>query len=306
MTRTTAPATVQAEATARAAMSALDEMRWLDAACLVHPDTLARFRTMTLDRARARAASRQHAAEVSWPDDMPPEVIAWHEAQRQRAEAEGRLHRVTFDPELAPLEELEPLTAAELLARHLESWDVRAQMLDAAAAAGRELPQDASLITQPWVRRTIVGAVAESGDEVHVLYRAQLPESRTDGAVLAMTLRRTADGWRVWSAAQDPVLFNDGTLLHSDLVAFFETDEEAAARLRELTGRSITWRTDTGSGRAYFIAEDTSTGPAAPLITNLLIEWTDAEGHPASIAIPASVLPDLADALAQVPPPVAP
>jgi hypothetical protein len=297
--------TAAAERIARAAIAALDEMRWLDAAQLVHPDTLERFRAMTLDHARAREASRQHAAEVSWPDDMPPEVVAWHEAQRQRAEDEGRLIRVV-DPGLAPLGELEALTAEELFARHIESRDVRAQMLHAAAAQGRELPPDAPHMTEPWVRRTIVGSVADGGDEVHVLYRARQAESRTGSTVLAMTLRRAAGGWRIWSATQDPALFNDGTMLHSDLVAFVETEEETAARLRELAQRSITWRTDSGSGRAYFIAEDPCPGRAAPAITSLIIGWTDANGDTTTTPIPADVFADLGDALLQVPPQAAP
>jgi hypothetical protein len=205
-----------AEAVVRSAFEAMDEKRWQDAAALIDPETLDRFRTAKIDSARARARYYSEPAAQCYDRAMPPEVVAWFEEQRMRQEeAQRRAGASCLDDfaRTASLEELEALDPTELFARYLEARDPREQFERMASVTGTEMSpevaEEARLVMR--TRRAVIGSTTEDDSTVHVVYRTHGFGEGDDepGQVMVLTARRTPQGWRIHSGAQDPQLFSE-------------------------------------------------------------------------------------------------
>jgi len=194
--------TTTAEAVARQTITELDGMRWKQAAALFHPAAAERFKRAQLQQAQMMERSRQMPRRPYRDPDAPPAVAEWL-AQRDsamRANAPSYLDmQIAGVTSAAQLDSLPPM---EVVARWLEAHDERAQQARRMAAAGRTAPTTRTGPVDPPQRiRTVVGGVWDDDSTTQVLIRtrarnAMLPDP---GAFSVMTLRRSPQGWRVWT-----------------------------------------------------------------------------------------------------------
>jgi hypothetical protein len=259
--------TVEAEAVVRKAFVDIDSLRWAGAAALVHPQTLARFRASAIDQ--ARSAARYQNAPYPTDPDMPPEVAAWHREQYRKRREEQQFGSALSHlyAGIDSLAQLEVLTAEEMFARHLQARDPR-ELLKANRPESRNIPPATLRELEVMFRtqRTVIGATVENDSTVQIVYRTQFPAvpDGEQGGVAVVEVRRTPVGWRLWSGARDPALFDDVQNMAFGFI--HDTDEEIQTHLRELANRVITWTIEGGGeGRAFVVGYTGGTEPPTAL-----------------------------------------
>jgi hypothetical protein len=283
-----------AEAVVRSAFEAMDAKRWMDAAALVDPDALSRFRDWRIEHVREMERMRSTPPEQRYGPDTPPEVVAWFEEKRAKAEEAERRSGFMLPGEFArveSLEELEALSPKELFARYLEARDPREQFEQARKAAGRELPgavvkqADAAVQAQ----RTVIGSTVENDSTVYVVYRTRLgnrPWEEPD-RIAVTTVRRTPQGWRMRTGAHDEGLFSNSF----GFAVSFPAEEDVRAHLEELAKTVVEWSPEGGgTGRLSLSGYTGGTQPPKALA----VEVTRPDGTRQRIEIPSAVFPDLA------------
>jgi hypothetical protein len=244
-----AEAAAGAEAVVRTAFAEIEAMRWGAVAALVHPVALEKFRAWQVERARDL---ERYDNEVSRAPEMPPEVVAWFEAQRKKQEAYWEEYGPRLSHSFAgveTLEQLESLSAKELFARHLQAHDPREQALRQARLMGEELPitgLESELIVD---ERVVVGSVVEDDSTTQVIYRtrSKLDREGDEGRAAVVTVRRAPEGWRILTFSSDLTLFEQ-----TYWGLYIKTEEEREQELRELADMVITWPVEGGGeGRAF-------------------------------------------------------
>lgn len=283
-----ATAAQEAERAVRAFFDDIAAERWLAAAERFDPDALERFRASQLQRLSAREAAADH--EPRYADDMPEAVRAWFEEQRAR-------HPV------APLEfagvtsldDVRALSAAEVMARHLEAQAPRTLLRQAAEQAGEA--QSPPLLTERLQeRRTVVGSVAEDDSTVQVLYRVTMGpladgEHPVSEALGVVTVRRAAAGW--WLAPSDASAAVDRFFTDLAFSFNFELPEERTRRLDELVDRVFAWPEESPRVRASVAGYDTPGRPPR----GFTLELPDAQGRTVRVELPYDALQPLFDYL---------
>lgn len=288
----------EAEAVVRAAFAALDAMRWSEAAALVHPETLERIRAWELQSARDQQRLRDEPLAYYRGAEMPPEVVAWHAEQRRRHErrSSGSVSWLSWQfAGIGTLEQLEALSAEELFARHLEASDPRAQLARHVRGTGQEVPPEvAEAVAGLLPQRAVIGSVVENDATVHVVYRTRSgagPDVQAD-EVATVTVRRTPQGWRLWTGSRDRALFRES---HTGLAFFSVADEEEEReRLRGLAERVVTWPLEGGGeARAFLTGYTGGMEPARSLV----VEVARPDGTEARVEIPAEAFTRVAELL---------
>lgn len=203
--------------------------------------------------------------------EMPSEVAAWHAEQRWRNEEALERFGPWLSWQFAGVETLEPLealSAEELFARPLEANDPRTQLERHLRGAGKEVPPEAGeAVAGMLPRRTVIGSAVEDDSTVHVVYRTRLeggPDLESEGVAM-VTVRRSPQGWRLWTGSRDRALFSES---HTG-IAFFTVEDERE-RLRELA-QSVVTRTldDGGAARAFLVGHTGGTEPAKSFVIDV-------------------------------------
>lgn len=168
----------------RAALHLIEHRRWNDVAALVDPVALRVYRERRLEEARLDAVRAQQASRFDQRSDADFSFAIqdyfgqslFHEEQRESGEL-----RHTGG---SSLEELEQMTAAQLLGAALRSLDPRPELTDITPFGHTQEPQP-----QP---RRVLGEVI-SGNAAYVLYTSQWAQAQ--GIANLAVLRRTRGGW---------------------------------------------------------------------------------------------------------------
>lgn len=283
--------TAAAEAVVRTVFEELDARRWSTAAALVHPATLERFRARQLQN--ARSWERYQNEPQRYDPEMPPEVVAWFEKRRQELEEHWGTPAHYAFARVASIEELEALSAEELFVRHLQWLDPREQLDRGLAVDGSPaLPEEETreMVEELRPQRTVVGAVLEDDSTVHVVYRTRIrgAPGRHGGSPAVVTVRRTPEGWRLWTGSADGVLFGDDPTMGFG----FYIDYEERERFRELAEKGVTWPLEGGGeGRAFVSGDPGGTIPPKALV----IEVVRHDGTKDRVEVPAEALPRLVE-----------
>ncbi len=235
----TGPDTDAAEAVVRRAFEAHAAMQWDAVAALMHPEALRRFHLAKVEHHRMREQFESRPVDERSSSGMPAEVRAWLDEQKKSHAIEHASGVAADFAGVSSLAELEALSSTDAFVRWLEAHDARSQLRRHHEAAGRTIPPEFPVAELHPTNR-IVGSVAENDSTVQVLYRTGLPDeahrdSELDRLAIA-TVRRSAEGWRIWTAQRDPQLFG-----MENWVIGFDLPEEHAERLRELAGQIFTW-----------------------------------------------------------------
>jgi hypothetical protein len=270
-------------AQAQAFFDDLAAMRWQAAALRFHPDAAERIRRAHIEAFRGMEAARQR--EPMYEPTIPAAVRAWFEQRRRAAEEDYRA-----EDRFVPPSELEDVDAFEALARILARTDMRTQMLLALERRREALPPGVHLEDELSFRKQAF-AVAPGGDSVaYVLYRTLYsgheiaPELPPEIA----TLRRTVDGWRVWSPGENGAIGSA-----SFLVAEIPTWADLAERLEKLRDRVFAWPID---GPAELTVRIVGFTPgAAP--RGIELEGVQADGTTSRFVVPFDALEALVEYL---------
>ncbi|MGH7577396.1 MAG: hypothetical protein ACREM1_19980 [Longimicrobiales bacterium] len=198
----------QAEAIARAAFDAVEEMRWMDVVALIHPVALERFRQTRLYNEKQMEESK---ASRPRREGMPEEVVKWFEQQDAAVDYSPEEHRSRMYG-VRTIEELEALSTDELVSRFLAAGDprthLRRQIIEQAGADDSEL--DGRQLGGE--RFEIVGSVVENPDTIHVLYRTTMSTSAPEqGNLDVASVMHMPDGWRLWPRREERRLFGGFT-----------------------------------------------------------------------------------------------
>jgi hypothetical protein len=106
-------------------------------------------------------------------------------------------------------------------------------------ARGRTIPPEFPLAELHRTNR-IVGSVVEDHSTVQVLYRTGLDANAAEDNALDQlaiaTVRRSAEGWRIWTTQRDPQLFG----MENWYISIMLPDEEAE-RLQAIVGQVFAW-----------------------------------------------------------------
>lgn len=285
MTQQVRPDARAAADVVRDAFAALDEQRWGDVAPLMHPEALQRFRAAQV--AMARANQRHFTEPAAGPSapGMPEEVARWFREQALR-HAERTPPPLRREFGVATLAELEALPADEMFTRWLRARDPREGVRQAAEAAGKRVPEDPAAWAPLRERREVVGAVEEGDSTVHVVYRTGLgapPADSGPGQLGVATVRRSPQGWRLWSAGRDHGFLGD------DFVFSWTLDEEEAKRLAEASAAVVAWP----AGRAFVAGYPGGVRPPRALV----VEVQGPDGAPTRVEVPASAFEEMMERL---------
>jgi hypothetical protein len=199
------------EAAVRAFIAALESQRWEDAARLVHPEALDRYRERSLSSLRV-VAHRASAEDFLRQDpQMPPEVA---EYQARRA-AEGAREYRRFELEragVASAEELESLSPEQAFARYLEANDLQRSLQRVIERETDEPSAELFTRAAPRLDRIVIGSVPASqppggisgmpaGEFAYVLYSVahrvrNYPEHGPE-RVAVVGARRDGSDWKL-------------------------------------------------------------------------------------------------------------
>lgn len=291
-----------AEAIVRELFTAIDDKRWADAAALVDPETLDRFKTHNVRQERQRQDAV--TGERRYSPDTPPEVVAWYEQQRAsapRVDPADLLSRQFAG--VRSLQELEALPAVEVLARHLQAVDPREQAHREAADHGVALPAEIAVRTERLLNpnRSVLGHAVESDSLVQVVYRANWAPDPMDRLAMAATVRRTEAGWRLWHAPEDPSIFMTsgwfGMMMYAG-AAFFLADEEA--EFRSAAEMVAEWTAPNGARMRAFVTGYTGGSEPPEALT---IETAQPDGTITRLDVPNAHFPTLMRMIAGWPEP---
>lgn len=260
-------------AAAAVVQEAFDEiraMRWENVTHLVHPVALARFRSFRLEQARDRERLRGTPEEPRREPGMPDAVAAWFEERRRYREAEDVSWLSREFAGVATVEQLEALTAEEMLARWLEATDARASLSRELEASGLDVGIDAVAESLPVEVREVIGAVEDSEATAQVVYRTRIDHapSDSDTRIAVATVRRDDDGaWRLWSTWKDYGLFDAFQIGIS-----IDSGEEHLAQLDALKDAPFHWPAE---GR--------------PLVSGVVIGYNGDGMRPTGVALQLSL-----------------
>jgi hypothetical protein len=154
-----------------AVLAALEDGAWSTVAAHVSPTAAAAFRDEELQKARHQEAlSQSDFTEAG----LPAPIAEWFQSRRSGLSLLERVYAVTT------ASEFEQLSAPTVVERFL-----RAKHAPRPQGSGRE-------------RRLVVGAIAESDDLAHVVFRRPTwrPRQARESSVDVLTVRRTDEGWR--------------------------------------------------------------------------------------------------------------
>jgi len=193
--------TTAAEAVARQVITEMDAMRWSRAAALFHPASAERLKATQLRMARVMEQARQAPAHSYRDPAMPAEASRWMD--RQDSIARTRMPSTLLAMQLAGVAsagQLDSLPAVEVVARWLEARDDRDATLSRAIAAANPSAQREP-VEPPRRVRTVLGGISENDSTTQVLIRTRMVKSLVPdpGSLSVMTLRRSPQGWRVWT-----------------------------------------------------------------------------------------------------------
>lgn len=288
-----------AEAVVRAAFEGIEAMRWEAVAALVHPEALARFRAWQVERARSEEGGRAEGPQGR-DRGMPPEVVAWFEAQQKKQDEYWEKYGPRLSHSFAgveTIEQLETLSAAELFARHLQASDPREQFLRGARLEGKE-PAIAGMEKELMVdQRVVTGSVVEDDSTVQVVYRtrSRLKLEGDARRAAVVTVRRTPEGWRILPGSSDHDLFERTPYGIFGIL----TEEEHEEELRQLAEKVITWPVE-GGGEGRVSIAGFSGGKEPP--RGLMVEISRPDGTVARVEIPFASFGALAELLHGWPP----
>jgi len=294
-TQTPQPATP--EAAAQALFTALSEGRWLDAARLVDPEALSRFREQKLIEMRSiREPKPMTIAEYRRQEPEMPEAVAEYMVKQANQAREKFGSYITHDfAGVSSVAEFEKLSAEEVMARWFQAQDPAYKLEQAIRESGRELPPEAATQTPPRIERTILGTTpGQQADSVaYVVHRTTglHGEERAPHAPLGvLVVRRTAAGWRV-----DPTQSSGQDLFSMDFAIGFDEVEDLGEAVKQV----VTWPSQAApEGRAFLTGHgaDPIKSPPRALVIEQLGKGN--RKQPAqSVEIPAAAFEELAGLL---------
>ncbi|MET0399674.1 MAG: hypothetical protein ABW277_23000 [Longimicrobiaceae bacterium] len=287
------------EATVRAFIAALESQRWEEAARLVHPEALDRYRERSLSSLRAVAHRPSITAELFLRQDpqMPREVA---EYQARRA-AEGAREYPRFEFEragVASVEELERLSPEQAFARYLEANDLQRSLQREIERETDE--QSAELFTRdaPRLDRVVVGSVPApqppggisgmpAGEFAYVLYsvahRVRHYPKHGPERVAVMGVRRDGSGWKL-----DPGDYEAHELFgSSNYTVGFSHVEDGAPDLSAAVRQVVVWP-DTGAPQLRIRLVGAGPDPLNVPPTALILERLAPDGTVAArVEVPA-------------------
>ncbi len=294
---TQTPQPAAPEAAAQALFAAVSESRWLDAARLVHPEALTRFREQKLTQMHSyRQAKPMTAEDYRRQEPEMPEAVAEYMVKRINEAIKKPNSRITYEfAGVSSVAEFEKLSAEEVMARWFQAQDPAYKLEQAIRESGRELPPEAATQTPPRIERTILGTTpGQQADSVaYVVHRTTWlhGEERAPHAPLGvLVVRRTAAGWRVdptQSSGQDP--------FSMDFAIGFDEVEDLGEAVKQV----VTWPSQAApEGRAFLTgygADPIKSPPRALVIEQL---GKGNRKQPAQrVEIPAAAFEELADLL---------
>ncbi|CAN5202664.1 hypothetical protein BH24GEM2_BH24GEM2_18700 [soil metagenome] len=291
-TQTPQPATP--EAAAQALFTALSEGRWLDAARLVDPEALSRFREQKLIEMRSiREPKPMTIAEYRRQEPEMPEAVAEYMVKQANQAREKFGSYITHDfAGVSSVADLEKLSAEEMMARWFQARDPSYRIQQAAGTPGRELPPQAIALVEPRNERTVMSTAAgEHADIAHVVFRTVQwygKERAPHSPLGVLVVRRTPAGWRV-----DPTeSTGEGPFSSLFMVALGEAED-----IRQTVKRVVTWPSEAApEGRAFLTGygEDPMKSPPKALV----IEQLGNNRRPSQrMEVPAAAFEELAELL---------
>jgi hypothetical protein len=195
------------DAAARSFFAALESGRWMDAARMVHPDALTRFREdkLTSVRSALDPASRCDLTvdELLRHDPKMPRAVAEYQVQQASQNTRTHLRYELETAGVASLEEFERLGPEEAFARFLAANDERRQLQR--ALQGRADSVTGALISRmaPRTVRTLIGSVpaAQDAETAYAVYSVSHGGGRMGlgghGRVSVVALRRDGAAWKL-------------------------------------------------------------------------------------------------------------
>lgn len=197
------------ESAARTFFQALEGERWADAARMIHPAALARYRESTV--ASLRSALNPTAFRPTTVDELlrldpaMPREVAEYQARRSNEDRTG-YSRIVFERAgVTSVEELERLPADEAFARFLAANSESRHL--ARSIEGKVDSVAARLIPRimPRVTRSVIGSTpapgGEARDAAYVVYSVahRLPPAPTGLAerVAVVAMRRDGAAWKI-------------------------------------------------------------------------------------------------------------
>ena len=285
------------EAAAQALFTALSGGRWLDAARLVHPEALTRFREKKLMELRSiREAKPITVADYRRHQPDIPEAVAEYMVKQANESIGKSSLRIAYEfAGVNSVVELEKLSAEEVMARWFQAQDPAYKLEQAIRESGRELPPEAATQMPPRIERTILGTTpGQQGDSVaYVVHRTVWlhgEEQAPHSPLGVLVVQGTPAGWRIdpiQSSGQEPFSTS------------FSVGWDAVEDLRETVKHVVAWPSQTApEGRAFLIGygEDPMKSPPKALVIEQLGKGN--KKQPAQrVEIPAAAFEELADLL---------
>ncbi len=291
------PQSATPEAAAQALFTALSEDRWLDAARLVHPEALTRFREQKLMELRnIREPKPMTAADYRRGEPEMPDAVAEYMAKRANQVRNKPGSRIAYEfAGVSSVAELERLSAEEMMARWFQAQHPAYKMEQAIKEIGRPLPPEAAGQMPGRVERTILGTTpAQQADSIaYVVHRTVWlhGEERAPHSPLGvLVMRRTPVGWRV-----DPTQSSG----HDPFDTYFSFGWDEVEDLRETVKQVVAWPSQAApEGRAFLTGygEDPMKSPPKALVIEQLGKGNRKQPLQ-RVEIPAAAFEELADLL---------
>ena len=280
------------DAAARSFFAALESGRWMDAARMVHPAALARYRERKLSSLRSSADSAawrpQTVDDLLRFDPQMPRAVAEYQVQQSRQHRDTYQGHELASAGVASPEEFERLAPAEAFARFLAASDERRQMRR--ALEGKTDSVMAALISRmaPRSVRTLIGAVpaAPGAETAYAVYSVSHGGGRMGvgghARVSVVGLRRDGAAWKLEPGeAEAHELFGGGNF------AFSIEPSGSMPDFAALAARPAVWPED-GAPRLRVRMEGVGADPLKQPPTMLIVERLAANGTVAArVDIPA-------------------
>jgi|GEM_PF-4241223 len=287
------------EAAAGAFFDALESRRWADAARLVHPAALARYREHTLSSVRATTGVPERPAitpeDFLRHDPQMPREVAEYQARRSNEAAQEHRGWALERAGVASLEELERLSPEEAFARFLAASDEQQGMQRAMEGKVDEVVGELLTRMAPRTERTVIGSVpapagqgaGEAGGSAYVTYSIthRVAHAPTPGPeqVAVVRVRRDGPAWKL--DPDEPMmheLFGGGSFAVS-----VGTEDGSPSSLFEMARTPAVWPAE-GTPRLRVRMAGAGDDPLKVPPTGLILERLAPGGAvAASVEVPA-------------------
>jgi hypothetical protein len=280
------------DAAVRSFFAALESGRWMDAARMVHPGALARFREGHLESVRSAtdpAFQRELSVdELLRHDPQMPRAVAEYQVQRNSQSTRTYLRHALESAGVASLEELERLRPEEAFARFLAANDERRQIQR--ALEGRADSAMGALISRmaPRTLRTLIGTVpaAPGAETAYAVYSVShgggMMGLAGHGRVSVVALRRDGEGWKL-----DPAEAGAHELFGGTGFAFSIEPTGSMPDFAALAARPAVWP-EAGTPRLRVRMEGAGADPLKQPPTTLIVERLAPDGTVAArVDVPA-------------------